>query len=118
MTDYYESIFPGLNEAKESISAINRKLAFIRLILFVAVAGCVIAGFAMDKNIFLFAGAAVALVVFIIVCVIHSKSKYMELLLDEKIKAAERYINRGKGDYSKMVFDGSEFKDNSHPFAV
>ena len=117
MTDYYESIFPGLNEAKESISAINRKLAFIRLILFVAVAGCVIAGFAMDKNIFLFAGAAVALVVFIIVCVIHSKSKYMELLLDEKIKAAERYINRGKGDYSKMVFDGSEFKDNSHPFA-
>ena len=33
------------------------------------------------------------------------------------VEQSERYINRGKGDYSKMVFDGSEFKDNSHPFA-
>lgn len=117
MTGFFEELLPGLKEAKESLSKINHRFSLLRLFLFIAFAGLLIAAFANKNNVVFFVSAGAALLVFIFICVIHGRSRKMESLLTEKIKAAQRYINRGHGDYGDMIFDGSEYKDNSHPFA-
>ncbi len=117
MIPLYEELLPGLNEAKESLSKVNSRFGLIRLFLFIACVAFIIAGFVRGNSIPLFIVGGVAFCIFVFVCVIHKKSKYMEAILDEKIKADSRYISRGKGDYKDMVFDGSEYINHSHDFS-
>ena len=117
MKDYFEGLIPGLREATESLSNINKRMAFIRLILFAAFAGFVITAFVRSYSILFFALSAVCLAAFIIVCVVHSRSRRMEDLLIEKTGAAERYLARINGDYSKLTDGGSEFINNTHSYS-
>lgn len=117
MTDYFGNIAPSYTEARDSLSRINHRLSLLRLVFFAASAGLLIAGFVKGYNIPLLISGAVCLVVFIYLCVIHKRSKYMEQFMEEKIKACARYEARIKGDFSKLEDDGSEFVDHNHPYS-
>ena len=117
MRDFYEGLLPGMKEARESLSRINSRFALIRLLLFTAFAGLAIAGVFRHYSIILFVLSFVSLAAFIVLCVIHGRSKHMEELLAEKINAASRYLARIDGDYSLLTDEGTEFISNTHPFS-
>lgn len=117
MTDYFEKIAPSLEEARDSLSRINRRLSLLRLVFFAAAAALIIAGAVKGNSILLYIGGAASALVFICLCVIHKKSKYMEQLLNEKIASCKRYLARIDGDFGMLEDDGSEFADHSHPYA-
>ena len=117
MRDFYEGLLPGMKEARESLSRINSRFALIRLLLFAAFAGLTIAGVFRHYSIILFVLSFVSLAAFIVLCVIHGRSKHMEELLTEKIRAASRYLARIDGDYSLLTDEGAEFISNTHPFS-
>ena len=117
MTDYYENIAPSLKEARDSITKINHRFGILRLLTFAGFAGIVIASLVSGNKILLITGAAVLIPAFIILCVIHGRSKEYEKLLNEKINANDRYIHRIKGDFTALKDEGSEFSDNSHSYS-
>lgn len=117
MRDFYEGLLPGMKEARESLSRINSRFALIRLLLFAAFAGLAMAGVFRHYSIILFVLSFVSLAAFIVLCVIHGRSKHMEELLAEKINAASRYLARIDGDYSILTDEGAEFISNTHPFS-
>ena len=116
MTDYFESIAPSLTEARDSLTKLNHRIGLVRLFTFAGIAGFVIAALVKENKIPFLIAAVVLLFGFIILCAVHSRSKYYEKLLTEKIAANDRYLSRIKGDFSKLKDDGSEFADHSHSY--
>ena len=65
MTDYFEKIAPSLEEARDSLSRINRRLSLLRLVFFAAAAALIIAGAVKGNSILLYIGGAASALVFI-----------------------------------------------------
>ena len=116
MTDYFESIAPSLTEARDSLTKLNHRIGLIRLFVFACIAGFCIAALVRENKIPFLIATVVFLFGFIILCAVHSKSKYNEKLLTEKILANDRYISRIKGDFTGLKDDGAEFTDHNHAY--
>jgi len=117
MTDYFQSIAPSLTEARDSLTKINHRIGLLRLFTFAGIAGFGIAALLNDKKIPFLIAAVVLLIGFIILCAVHSRTKYDEKLLTEKIAANDRYLARINGDFSVLNDDGSEYADHNHAYS-
>ncbi|MBR1797104.1 MAG: hypothetical protein IJ757_03705 [Clostridiales bacterium] len=117
MTDYYETNIPVLKAKSEELNKKNRRLSSLRLVFFALFAASLIAAFVRSMSVPLFVVSGLSIAVFIVLCVIHGRSKYEALIVEEKKLSNGRYIARMKGDFSKFPDTGEEFINHSHPFA-
>lgn len=113
-TDKKKNIEVTIDEKEK----INRRFSNLRLISFLLFLILIVVAIVKSMNIVLMVLACVFLALFIVLCVLHGKSKAELNHLITLRTVVENYIARIEGDFSKLNDSGEEFFDKDHNYAL